>query len=241
MANLKHTKESLEPIIKNCKTWAEVCSNLNLSPCSGSQAHIKKCAIRFEINFEHFTTNRTSWNKGMSFEKKSLDTYLKNESFITSHNLKNRLILDGIKKSECEICKLSMWQEKPIVLELDHINSDHFDNRLENLQILCPNCHSMLTRERRRQRKKIKSKTEIKNCKKLKKSLGRGQPRPNTRKVLRPSKEELENMIREMPMVRIAEKYSVTDNAIRKWCKYLQIDFKKKYKAIVCQEQSKLP
>ena len=94
----------------------------------------------------------------------------------------------------------------------------------------------MLTRERRRKRKS--SKPKIRDYKKERKGLGRGQPRPNTRKVLRPSKEELENMIREMPMVRIAEKYSVTDNAIRKWCKYLQIDFKKKYKAIVCQEQS---
>jgi len=93
----------------------------------------------------------------------------------------------------------------------------------------------MLTRERRRKRKSAKPK--IRDYKKERKGLGRGKPRPNTRKVLRPSKEELEKMIREMPMVRIAKKYNVTDNAIRKWCKYLQIDFKK-IKAIVCQEQS---
>ena len=236
MASYKHTKESLEPIIKNSKTWAEVCSNLNLSPQSGSQAYIKKCAIKFEIRFDHFIGRGKSWNKGKIFDKRPLITYLNNEASISSHSLRNRLITEGIKNAECEICKLSQWQERPIVLELDHINSNHFDNSLENLQILCPNCHSMLTRERRRKRKS--SKPKIRDYKKERKGLGRGQPRPNTRKVLRPSKEELENMIREMPMVRIAEKYSVTDNAIRKWCKYLQIDFKKKYKAIVCQEQS---
>jgi len=48
-----------------------------------------------------------------------------------------------LKEDKCEICGCTNeWQNKPITLELHHINGDHYDNRLENLQILCPNCHS---------------------------------------------------------------------------------------------------
>ena len=56
--------------------------------------------------------------------------------------LKNRLIKEGIKENKCENCGLSSWLGKNINCELDHINGVSTDHRLENLQILCPNCHS---------------------------------------------------------------------------------------------------
>lgn len=73
---------------------------------------------------------------------KPASEYLHKDSKIQSHKLKEKLIRDGIKEAKCEICKNHMWMNKPIPLELDHINGDHFDNRLENLQILCPTCHA---------------------------------------------------------------------------------------------------
>jgi hypothetical protein len=66
----------------------------------------------------------------------------KDSKFIGSSKLKKKLILEGIKKEQCEICSVSNWMGRPLPLELDHINGDRFDNRLENLRILCPNCHS---------------------------------------------------------------------------------------------------
>lgn len=62
---------------------------------------------------------------------------------VKSHVLKLKLIRDGIKQQQCEICELSKWQDQMIPLELHHIDGNHFNNELENLQILCPNCHTL--------------------------------------------------------------------------------------------------
>ena len=57
-------------------------------------------------------------------------------------HVKGRLLLAGLKDNSCEQCGLSEWQSRPISLELHHVNGDGQDNRLENLRLLCPNCHS---------------------------------------------------------------------------------------------------
>lgn len=57
-------------------------------------------------------------------------------------NLKQRLISAGLKQCRCEECGLSEWQGQPLSLALHHINGDGCDNRIENLVLLCPNCHS---------------------------------------------------------------------------------------------------
>ena len=57
-------------------------------------------------------------------------------------HLKNRLIGEGLKENRCEICGLAEWMGKPLSLQLHHVNGDGVDNRLENLQLLCGNCHS---------------------------------------------------------------------------------------------------
>jgi predicted transcriptional regulator len=58
-------------------------------------------------------------------------------------HLKRRLFDAGIKTAKCEACGLSEWRGLPIPLALHHVNGDRHDNRLENLQILCPNCHGL--------------------------------------------------------------------------------------------------
>lgn len=69
--------------------------------------------------------------------------YIENDIPITSHKLKQKLIRDGLKESKCEICGISEWYGIMLPLELHHKDGDHYNNSLENLQILCPNCHSI--------------------------------------------------------------------------------------------------
>ena len=59
-----------------------------------------------------------------------------------SSKLRKRLIDSGIKKHECEICKIKEWMGKPCPIELDHIDGNNSNHKLENFRIICPNCHA---------------------------------------------------------------------------------------------------
>jgi DNA-directed RNA polymerase subunit RPC12/RpoP len=80
--------------------------------------------------------------KGTYKPKKNLeDVFLGKEHLVTSQ-LRNRLIREGYKEYKCERCGIDKWNGEKIGLELDHISGIRSDNSLENLRILCPNCHS---------------------------------------------------------------------------------------------------
>lgn len=71
-----------------------------------------------------------------------LEQVLIKDSGYNRTKLKERLIKEGLKEYKCECCGITEWNGKPLSLQLHHINGIHNDNRLSNLQLLCPNCHS---------------------------------------------------------------------------------------------------
>jgi len=61
----------------------------------------------------------------------------------TSSKLRKRLIKEGYKENKCEDCSINEWMGKELGLELHHKDGNKLNNQLENLAILCPNCHSL--------------------------------------------------------------------------------------------------
>jgi transposase len=71
-----------------------------------------------------------------------IDRLLVADTYRSRHNVKLRLLGEGLKRNRCEMCGLTEWRGAPLSMALHHVNGDGLDNRLENLQLLCPNCHS---------------------------------------------------------------------------------------------------
>ena len=123
--------------IKSCFSIADVCRFVGWVP-SGDNYRRAKELIK-DLDTSHF--RKGPWNKGKKVRLKNQTTSLKellvkNSPHKNTYKLKNRLFKAGLKEEKCEVCE---YTES---LELHHINGDPTDNRLENLQILCPNCHA---------------------------------------------------------------------------------------------------
>ena len=76
-------------------------------------------------------------------EAKPLSEILVENSNYQSFKLSQRLLKEGVKEHKCERCKRSEWEGVFIPLELHHLNGVRTDNRISNLQLLCPNCHAL--------------------------------------------------------------------------------------------------
>jgi 5-methylcytosine-specific restriction endonuclease McrA len=74
---------------------------------------------------------------------------------INSYRLKNRLLREGVLERKCRSCEGTKWMGKLIPLELEHKNGNSEDNQLENLELLCPNCHAFTETYRGRNKKKV--------------------------------------------------------------------------------------
>lgn len=159
----KHTKEDLQKVIKESLSISEVCKKLGIIAAGGNYKTLRNKIKEFDINISHFTGQ--GWNQGERYRKivppMSLDKILIKGSVFSTHSLRKRLISEGLKSFKCECCNLSEWLRQPIKLELHHINGDSNDNRLNNLQILCPNCHSMTDNYRSKNVKTKKSDPSI--------------------------------------------------------------------------------
>lgn len=217
-------------IVKNSFTFTEILKKCDLQNKGGNINTVKRRLVKENINFSHIKTG-LNHNKGRVFIRQQIslqEALLK--YFIpccaaTRHILIKLIKRFNLLKYSCKECGCeSIWNNKPVSLQLHHINGINNDNRLENLILLCPNCHSQTENFAG---KSLKKRYFCEKCKKETKGSSNSCvacSRFNNRKVDRPSKEILEKEILCNSMVSIGKKYGVSDNAIRKWCQSYNID-----------------
>lgn len=219
IADEKFLQKVIE-VLPECNSINEVCKYLNLKYVNGYYKKVKKTIIDNNLDISHFgTLEKTVIHP--SFKRVSNEEYFKNN---TSHNgtsiLKRLLNLGRERKCENPECGLKKWHDNDIPLQVHHINGNHFDNRLENLQILCPNCHALTDTYGNSKIHREKSKEE-KNNKILVSNISNN--------ILEQKKEEIEKedllrlFKRYKSFVKVGKILGISDNGVRKRCKKLGI------------------
>lgn len=142
------TDDQLIKSVESCRSIRGVLLSICLTPAGGSYANIERHIRRLGLSTTHFTGQ--GWSKGSirrgKYKKSLAEELVEFNDRASANDIRKRLIKEGLKPSCCEKCGISEWLGERAPLELDHINRVKEDYRIENLQILCANCHSIKTR-----------------------------------------------------------------------------------------------
>lgn len=229
-------KEKLQEAITNSKSSKEVLEYLGLRAAGGNYSSLKKNVERYQLTLPEWDYSKQLSVARVQFSDD--EVFVEDSSFASRASLKKRLYAMGVKE-ECSECGLGKkWNGKLITLQLDHINGIHNDNRLKNLRIVCPNCHSQT--ETYSGRSTEESKVEARRESSLRRALQKGFSgfcldcrEPVTEMAKRCTEcspkvrygtqyPEIEILIEQLAtrsFVKVAEEIGVSDNALRKHMK----------------------
>ena len=252
----KFTKEDFLNVLEVNDTWSGVLKSLDVYDKHLKELpYLKQKLTELCIDYSNFGKSIFRRKPGTSrnqFTKYSHDEIFKFPCEVNPSTVKRALLEVEDIKYECAICGMEpVWQGKPLVLTMDHIDGNTDNCLLENLRWVCPNCDRQLltfcgrnkkrtyTRERKyivsevnpdsNLKAKVVYKKKCPECGALiwhTSDLCEACSRLKSRKVERPDRDVLKEDIREIPFITLAKKYGVSDNAIRKWCKAYNLPYK---------------
>lgn len=240
------TPEELEQIVKESYSYREVLKKLGYATGGGNNNKTLKNRLeKYNISTEHFHTIKSV--------ERNVDNVFCENSTASQATLRRWFVKGDYIPYSCSICGISEWQGKKLALQLDHINGNNRDDRIENLRWLCPNCHSQTetfcgkqTTKNHTTKNGIKGEEELVSnrhnyCVDCGKEISLTATRceecaQKARRVTdRPTKEELFAILKDANgnFTQIGKQFGVTDNTIRKWCRGYNIpDHSKDYKAM---------
>lgn len=287
---LKIKDEDVIKFAKESRSIAELGEKLGYPRCSGAAYRMLRLIFnRLQVDTSHFTGH--GWNKGKNLLNSTEMRYKYSKEEVFGENspcaraqVKKLIIENNLLEYKCSECSINEWRGVKVCLQLDHINGIRNDNRLENLRLLCPNCHSLTETYTGKNKNKNVKFSELgfleaaKTCSNIRQTLlklGASEgwnykralkimkkynfsfpkkdfpkkdkkinkcllcsssaynkycsyecSRQAARKIVRPTKEELINLIKEFSILQISKKFKVNDNSIRKWCRDYEIDWK---------------
>lgn len=222
-----YSKNELIEALNGSKSKTDILRKLNLKNNGGNFNTLTYYFKKYEIDISNLI-GRTN-HKSVPNKRNLNDILVKDSDYLSSSHLKERLYKEGLKQRICELCgQDENWKGKKISLILDHKNGEKYDNRFENLQIVCPNCNATLPTHCRGSRymKKEKIKKEKKQSVKIvriKETRVEKITRLKSKRLVeRPSYNELEKEIKNFGYLKTGRKYGVSDNTIRKWMNFYQ-------------------
>lgn len=206
-------------LVNESNSYKQIFNVFGLCNKGGNSKTLKQRISKLNLNTDHLNASYTKLNELSKLKVIPLVDILVENSTYDRTRLKRRLITSGILENKCSICdQMPVWNNKPLTLQLDHINGIHNDNRIHNIRIVCPHCHTQTDTYAGRSNKKIykcicgnkktKLSIECNICMSIR-----------HRKVIRPSIDVLIDKIKSSSYVAIGKEYGVSDNAIRKWIK----------------------
>ena len=137
-------EESFRSIVVSSCSKAEVIRKTGFNPAGANYKAFDILVEKWNIDTSHFSGQAHLKGKTHGWSVKfSLKDILVKDSTYQSNKLRKRLIEEKILEEKCNRCYNTSWMGTKIPLELEHMNGDKFDNRLENLELLCPNCHAL--------------------------------------------------------------------------------------------------
>lgn len=142
----KLTENNLKNAVANSISIAEALKMLDMSVSTGNYRSFHKNVKRYGIDTSHFLgqSHLIGKNRNSKTTIPLEQILVENSTYLSIASLKVRLIKNGLLKYKCygDGCGISIWKGNTLSLQLDHINGISSDHRIENLRLLCPNCHS---------------------------------------------------------------------------------------------------
>lgn len=218
---------------KISESIADVARKLGCNRTGNGYISLKTAAESLGLSTDHMKRSHIK-RSGFVSGRDLQSILIENSPHTNTNGLKKRLYAEGILKKECSICGLTEWCNKPAPLAMDHVNGIRSDNRIENLKILCYNCHGQ-TETYAGKKNKIRvgetrnrqgKPTVVGTCPNCGEDRGITSSqdhcigcsvRPS--KIVWPPVEELVERLKNGYAVDVAESLGVSDNALKKYLK----------------------